>query len=93
MESCTVTCGPSPVEADPELVEVQEDAVRFPPGVNLHLVPLEALAPPPPAVALIREFHRDKAASVVRNTRECVCQRDVGEWGRLQAAIIRRHKG
>jgi hypothetical protein len=84
MESCTVTYDPS-VEADPEL-EVQ-DAVRFPPGVNL---PVEASAPPPP-VALIREFERDIAASVVRN-REFVGLRDVEEWGRLQAAII-RHKG
>jgi hypothetical protein len=85
MESCTVTYDPS-VEADPEL-EVQ-DAVRFPPGVNF---PLEALAPHPPPVALIREFNRDLAASVVRN-REWVGLRDVEEWGRLQAAII-QHKG
>ena len=84
MESCTVTYDPS-VEADPE-VEV-EDAVRFPPGVNL---PIEALAPPPP-LALIRDFGRDITASVVRN-REFVGLRDVEEWGRLQAAII-RHKG
>jgi hypothetical protein len=85
MESCTVTYDPSVDAGDPEL-EVQ-DAVRFPPGVNL---PVEALAPPPP-VALIREFDRDIAASVVRN-REFVGLRDVEEWGRLQAAII-RHKG
>jgi hypothetical protein len=84
MESCTVTYDPS-VEADPE-VEV-EDAVRFPPGVNL---PIEALAPPPP-LALIRDFGRDIAASVVRS-REFVGLRDVEEWGRLQAAII-QHKG
>jgi hypothetical protein len=84
--SCTLTYYPSSVEADPE-VEV-EDAVRFPPGVNL---PIEALAPPPPLV-LIRDFGRDITASVVRN-REFVGLRDVEEWGRLQAAIIRGHKG
>jgi hypothetical protein len=84
MESCTVTYDPS-VDSDPEL-EV-EDAVRFPPGVNL---PMEVLVPPPP-VALIRDFNRDLAASVVR-TREWVGLRDTEEWGRLQAAIV-RHKG
>ncbi len=85
MESCTVTYYDPSVEADP-VVEV-EDAVRFPPGVHL---PIEALAPPPP-LALIRDFGRDIAASVVRN-REFVGLRDVEEWGRLQAAIM-RHKG
>jgi hypothetical protein len=87
MESCTVTYDPSVDAGDPEL-EVQQDAVRFPPGVYL---PVEALAPPPP-VALIREFDRDIAASVVRN-REFVGLRDVEERGQLQAAIIIRHKG
>ncbi len=72
MKSCTITYDPSVDAGDPDLVV--EDAVRFPPGVNL---PIEALAPPPP-VALIREFDRDIAASVVRN-RKWVGLRDVEE--------------
>jgi hypothetical protein len=68
MESCTILTYDPSVEADPEL-EV-EDAVRFPPGgVNL---PVEALTPPPPPVALIRDFGRDIIAAYVVKNREWV---------------------
>jgi hypothetical protein len=48
------------------------------PGVNF---PVETLAPPPPAVALRRDFDRgDIAASVVRNRAWVLGLRDAEEW-------------
>ncbi len=61
------------------------NAARFPSGVNL---PREAFAPAPP-VRLTRDLDRDVAMSIVRQ-REFMGLRDTdGEWGRLQAAMIR----